>query len=80
VKAGLALNSGTGAIHLAMDLLDVGPGNHFLVQSFTFCGTVNAVIYCGAQAVFIDLERDTWNMDPDALQSAIHDIEDQGKP
>jgi dTDP-4-amino-4,6-dideoxygalactose transaminase len=41
---------------------------------------VNAVIYCGAQAVFIDLERDTWNMDPDALQSAIHDIEDQGKP
>ena len=79
VKAALALNSGTGAIHLAMDLLDVGPGDHVLVQSFTFCGTVNPVIYRGAQAVFIDSERDTWNMDPEALKRAIHDLEEQGK-
>ena len=79
VKSALALNSGTGAIHLAMDLLDVGPGDHVLVQSFTFCGTVNPVIYRGAQAVFIDSERDTWNMDPEALQRAIDDLEDQGK-
>ena len=79
VKAALALNSGTGAIHLAMDLLDVGPGDRVLVQSFTFCGTVNPVIYRGAQAVFIDSERDTWNMDPEALKKAIQDLEDQGK-
>ena len=79
VKAALALNSGTGAIHLAMDLLNVGPGDRVLVQSFTFCGTVNPVIYRGAQAVFIDSERDTWNMDPEALKKAIQDLEDQGK-
>jgi dTDP-4-amino-4,6-dideoxygalactose transaminase len=77
-KAALALSSGTAAIHIAIDLLDVGPGDIVLVQSFTFCGTVNPVLYRGATPVFIDSEMDTWNMDPEALQQAINDIDKAG--
>lgn len=78
-KAALALSSGTAAIHLAMDLLDVGPGDFVLVQSFTFCGSANPVIYRGANPVFIDSERETWNMDPKVLQIAIDDLKSRGQ-
>jgi dTDP-4-amino-4,6-dideoxygalactose transaminase len=66
-----ALTSGTVALHLALIMLNVQPSDAVLVQSFTFCGTTNPVVYQGAELVFVDSERDTWNMDPAALQHAI---------
>lgn len=66
-----ALSSGTAALHLALLLLGTGPGDIVIVQSFTFSASVNPVIYCGATPVFVDSERDTWNMDPDLLEEAI---------
>jgi dTDP-4-amino-4,6-dideoxygalactose transaminase len=59
-----ALSSGTAALHLALQLLGVGPGDTVLVPTLTFAATVNAVKYTGAEPVFIDSDRQTWNLDP----------------
>jgi dTDP-4-amino-4,6-dideoxygalactose transaminase len=72
-----ALTSGTAALHLALRLLDVVPGDVVMVQSFTFCGSTNPITYLGAEIVFIDSEPDTWNMCPEALTQALDDY--QGK-
>ena len=69
----LAVISGTAAVHLALLLSDVGPGDEVLVQSFTFCATANPVRYLGATPVFVDSEPGTWNIDPDLLEQAIKD-------
>jgi dTDP-4-amino-4,6-dideoxygalactose transaminase len=66
-----ALTSGTAALHLALNMLNVGIGDVVMVQSFTFCGTTNPVSYLGAEIVFIDSELDTWNMCPNALKNAL---------
>jgi dTDP-4-amino-4,6-dideoxygalactose transaminase len=66
-----ALTSGTAALHLALNILNVYIGDVVMVQSFTFCGTTNPVNYLGAEIVFIDSEFDTWNMCPLALQEAL---------
>ena len=71
-----ALSSGTGAIHIALDILGVGIGDFVLVQSFTFCASVNPIEYLGATPVFIDSEKDTWNMCPDALEEALNHFKD----
>ena len=71
VKNAAALSSGTGAIHLALDILGVGEGDYVLVQSFTFCASVNPIEYLGATSVFIDSEQDSWNMCPEALEEAL---------
>ena len=68
-----ALTSGTAALHLALNMLEIGAGDVVMVQSFTFCGTTNPVSYLGAEIVFIDSEWDTWNMCPNALQEALGD-------
>lgn len=68
-----ALTSGTAALHLALRMLNVQPGEVVMVQSFTFCGTTNPVTYQGAEIVFIDSELDTWNMCPEALAHALSD-------
>ena len=73
-----ALTSGTAALHLALIMLDVQRNDAVLVQSFTFCGTTNPVVYQGAELVFVDSERDTWNMDPAALQLTISTLLDDG--
>ena len=73
-----ALTSGTAALHLALILLGVKRHDVVLVQSFTFCGTTNPVVYQGAELVFVDSERDTWNMDPTALQQGIDSLLDDG--
>jgi dTDP-4-amino-4,6-dideoxygalactose transaminase len=65
------LTSGTAAIHLALRMLEVGDGDVVMVQSFTFCGTTNPVSYQGAELIFIDSEWDTWNMCPQALETAL---------
>ena len=72
------LTSGTAALHLALILLGTVPGDVVLVQSMTFCGTTNPVTYQGAKIVFIDSEADTWNMDPQALESAIEELIQEG--
>ncbi len=69
----VALESGTSAIHLALIACGVQAGDEVLVQSFTFCASTNPIKYLGATPVFVDSERETWNMDPDLLESAIKD-------
>ena len=67
----LALCSGTAAIHLAVKLAGVKPGDPVLCSDLTFAATVNPVIYEGGVPVFVDSEPDTWNMDPEALELAF---------
>ena len=74
-----ALSSGTGAIHIALDILGVGEGDFVLVQSFTFCASVNPIEYLGATPVFIDSEKDSWNMCPNALEEALNHFKDAGQ-
>ncbi|TXE11652.1 pyridoxal phosphate-dependent aminotransferase [Seonamhaeicola algicola] len=68
-----ALSAGTAAIHLALQLLDVGAGDEVLCQSFTFSASANPIVYQGATPIFIDSEADTWNMCPALLEAAIKD-------
>jgi dTDP-4-amino-4,6-dideoxygalactose transaminase len=68
-----ALSSGTSAIHLALIILGIQPGDEVLVSSFTFSATVNPIVYQGATPVLIDSEPDSWNMDPVLLEEAIND-------
>jgi len=74
-----ALSSGTAALHLALILLEVKPGDEVLVQSFTFSASVNPICYLGATPVFVDSEKETWNMCPKALEKAIENRLSKGK-
>lgn len=67
----VAVSAGTAAIHMAMVMLGLGPGDEVICQSFTFAASANPVTYQGAKPVFVDSEPDTWNMDPAALEEAI---------
>ena len=66
-----ALSAGTAAIHLALKLLQIGPGDVVFVSDLTFSATCNPIVYEGATPVFIDAEPDTWNMSPQALEKAF---------
>jgi len=72
-KRVVALSAGTAAVHLALIACGVGPGDEVCVQSFTFCASSHPITYLGATPVFIDSEKDTWNMDPELLEEAIKD-------
>ena len=72
-KRVVALSSGTAAVHLALIACGVGPGDEVIVQSFTFCASSHPITYLGAKPVFVDSEKDTWNMDPALLEIAIKD-------
>ena len=72
-KEVVALSAGTAAVHLALLACGVGPGDEVLVQTFTFCASSHPVTYLGATPVFVDSETDTWNMDPQLLETAIKD-------
>lgn len=72
-KKVVALSAGTAAVHLALIACGVGQGDEVLVQSFTFCASSHPVTYLGATPIFIDSEKDTWNMDPELLEEAIKD-------
>lgn len=69
----VALSAGTAAVHLALVACGVGPGDEVMVQSFTFCASSHPVTYLGATPVFVDSEKDSWNMDPQLLDRAIAD-------
>ena len=72
-KEVVALSAGTAAVHLAMIACGIGPGDEVLVQSFTFCASSHPIKYLGATPIFIDSEKDSWNMDPELLEEAIKD-------
>ena len=72
-KRVVALSAGTAAVHLGLLNCGVGPGDEVCVQSFTFCASSHPITYLGATPVFIDSEKDTWNMDPELLEEAIKD-------
>ncbi len=78
-KGALALSSGTAALHLGLKLLGIQPGDTVFCSSLTFSATVNPVIYEGALPVFIDSDRETWNMSPSALWKAFEEAEKNGK-
>ena len=67
----LALSSGTAALHLALQLVGVGPGTEVLVSTLTFAASVNPVLYLGGTPVFVDSERASWNMDPALLAEEL---------
>lgn len=68
-----ALSSGTAAIHLALIILGVKPGDEVICSTFTFSGSCNPVVYVGAKPVFVESDPETWNLDPTALRKAIED-------
>lgn len=71
VKYAVALSTGTASLHLCMKLAEIKPGNRVFCSDMTFSATVNPVKYEGGEQVFIDTERDTWNMDPVALKKGF---------
>jgi dTDP-4-amino-4,6-dideoxygalactose transaminase len=68
---GIACSSGTAAIHLILCALGIGPGDEVITVSMTFAATVAAIAYTGATPVLIDIDRETWTMDPNLLKNAI---------
>jgi dTDP-4-amino-4,6-dideoxygalactose transaminase len=78
VRDAAALSSGTAALHLALILLEVGPGDEVWTATLTFAATANAIRYVGATPVFIDSERESWNMDPTLLCDALNKAASQG--
>ena len=72
-KRVVALSAGTAALHLGLILLGVEEGDEVICQSFTFSASANPIVYLGAKPVFVDSERETWNMDPVLLEEAIKD-------
>lgn len=75
----VALNSCTSVLHLALIMLGVKQNDEVITQTLTFCGSTNPIVYCGATPVFIDSEKDTWNLCPIALEEAIQDRIAKGK-
>ena len=76
----VALSAGTAALHLGLILLGVQPGDEVICQSFTFAASANPIAYLEATPVFVDSEKETWNMDPVLLEEAIKDrLEKTGK-
>lgn len=69
----VALSAGTAAVHLSLLACGVQPGDEVIVQSFTFCASSHPVTYLGGIPVFVDSEKDSWNMDPALLEEAIKD-------
>ena len=78
VNAAAALSSGTAALHLALVLLDVGPGDEVWTATMTFAATANAIRYVGATPVFVDSEPESWNLDPALVREALRDASNRG--
>ncbi len=78
VEAAAALHSGTAALHLALINLNVGQGDYVLCQSMTFAASANPIAYQGATPVFIDSEKDTWNLDPELVRESLEDLKNKG--
>ena len=70
-KYGLAVSSGTSALHLSVAALGIGPGDEVITTPMTFCATSNAVLYQGADVKFVDIDEKTLNIDPDLIEEKI---------
>lgn len=70
-KHAIALNSCTAGLHLALDVLDIGEGDEVITTPITFAATANVIVHRGAKPVFVDVERDTMNIDPGKAEEAI---------
>jgi pyridoxal phosphate-dependent aminotransferase EpsN len=70
-RPSVALSSGTAALHLALRLAGVGPGDEVLCPTLTFVASANPVVYQGGTLVFVDSERQSWNLDPNLLEDAL---------
>ena len=67
----LAVSNGTVALHLALESLNIGVGDEVITSNLTFGATVNAIIHAGAKPVLVDIDKDTWNIDPRLIECAI---------
>lgn len=76
---GAAVCSGTAALHLALRLAGVGPGDEVFCSTLTFVATANPIVYQGATPVFVDCDRRSWNMNPELLEAALNQRAKQGK-
>src|SRR6185295_3308103 len=79
VRHAVALSSGTAALHLALQILNVARGDHVLTSTMTFAATANAITYVGATPAFVDVSPGTWNLDPDLLEQELERRGRQGK-
>jgi perosamine synthetase len=70
-KFACAVSSGTAALHMAMIINNIGPGDEVITSSFSFIASANVILYVGAKPVFADIDPGTWNIDPDALEAAV---------
>ena len=70
---GVAVNSGTSALHLVVRALGLGPGDEMITSPFTFIATANCALFEGARPVFVDIDEETWNMDAGAMEAAVTD-------
>lgn len=71
VKHAIAVNSGTAALHVALLAHDIGPGDEVITTPFTFMATANTILLTGATPVFVDIEPETFNLDPARIEEAI---------
>jgi perosamine synthetase len=71
VKHSVATSSGTTALHIALLAHDIGPGDEVITTPFTFIASVNSILYTGARPVFVDIEEETFNINPDQIEAAI---------
>nr|WP_106532997.1 aminotransferase class I/II-fold pyridoxal phosphate-dependent enzyme [Planomicrobium soli] len=79
VKSSLAVSSGTSAIHLALQLIGVNPGDKVFCSTLTFVASANPILYERAEPVFIDSEEESWNMSPEALKKAFLAAAEEGE-
>ncbi len=79
VIGAVALNSGTAALHLALRLVGVEPGDRVFCSTLTFVASANAILYQGGEPVFVDCEPGSWNMSPAALKQALSDAWEEEK-
>lgn len=78
-RAAAALSSGTGAMDIAMRLLDIGPGDDVWIADLTFMGGVSPTVYRGARPVFLDVSKESWTLDPALLAQMLEDADKEGK-
>lgn len=76
----VATNTGTAALHLALEVMGIGRGDRVLVPTFAYVAVVNPVLYLGAEPVFVDCEKDTWNLDLNLVESALATCRAEGRP
>jgi perosamine synthetase len=67
----LSCSNGTVSLHLALLALGIKPGDEVIMPDLTYIATANAVVYCGATPIFVDIDRDTWNIDAEQIEAAI---------